>query len=205
MRKIMTTLVILLGVVCAYAQNEASVDPIYGDAYTKEESKYLEAKDSIAKVNDNHVIYVEVPKKLNIKDKIFLVNRSGTTILQAVVVLMYGNSYTTIGNASLVNPGSRFEMASYSNNWLKKLKGQTLGIKIKGVKKVIGETYTTGVAGGSFATGGFCVGVHHQEIKAEELNNIEPELINYDYTVRLGEENHDLYIIVTSGSNAFDF
>lgn len=96
-------------------------------------------------------------------------------------------------------------MASYSNNWLKKLKGQTLGIKIKGVKKVIGDTSTTGVAGGSFATGGFGVGVHHREIKAEELNNIEPELINYDYTVRLGEENHDLYTIVTSGSNAFDF
>ncbi len=140
-----------------------------------------------------------------IKDKIFLVNRSETTILQAVVVLMTGDSYTTIGNASLVSPGSRFEMASYSNNWLKKLKGQTLGIKIKGVKKVIGDTSTTGVAGGSFATGGFGVGVHHREIKAEELNNIEPELINYDYTVRLGEENHDLYIIVTSGSNAFDF
>lgn len=195
----------LLGVVCAYAQNETYVDPIYGDTPSKEETKASTATDSIAKVNDNHVIYVEVPKKLNIKDKIFLVNRSETSILQAVVVLMSGDSYTTIGNASLVSPGSRFEMASYSNNWLKKLKGQTLGIKIKGVKKVIGDTSTTGVAGGSFATGGFGVGVHHREIKAEELNNIEPELINYDYTVRLGEENHDLYIIVTSGSNAFDF
>ena len=195
----------LLGVGCAYAQNETYVDPIYGDAPSKEETKASAATDSIAKVNDNHVIYVEVPKKLNIKDKIFLVNRSETTILQAVVVLMSGDSYTTIGNASLVSPGSRFEMASYSNNWLKKLKGQTLGIKIKGVKKVIGDTSTTGVAGGSFTTGGFGVGVHHREIKAEELNNIEPELINYDYTVRLGEENHDLYIIVTSGSNAFDF
>lgn len=195
----------LLGLTCVYAQNEAYVDSIYGDAPSKDETKSPANKDSIAKVNDNHVIYVEVPKKLNIKDKIYLVNRSETTILQAVVVLMSGDSYTTIGNASLVSPGSSFEMASYSGNWLKNLKGQTLGIKIKGVKKIIGDTSTTGVAGGSFATGGFGVGVHHREIKAEELNNIDPELINYDYTVRLGEANHDLYITVTSGSNAFDF
>lgn len=195
----------LLGLTYVYAQNEAYVDPIYGDAPSKDETKSPANKDSIAKVNDNHVIYVEVPKKLNIKDKIYLVNRSETTILQAVVVLMSGDSYTTIGNASLVSPGSSFEMASYSGNWLKNLKGQTLGIKIKGVKKIIGDTSTTGVAGGSFATGGFGVGVHHREIKAEELNNIDPELINYDYTVRLGEANHDLYITVTSGSNAFDF
>lgn len=195
----------LLGLICVYAQNEAYVDPIYGDAPSKYETKSPENKDSIAKVNANHVIYVEVPKKLNIKDKIYLVNRSETTILQAVVVLMSGDSYTTIGNASLVSPGSSFEMASYSGDWLKNLKGRTLGIKIKGVKKIIGDTSTTGVAGGSFATGGFGVGVHHREIKAEELNNIDPELINYDYTVRLGEANHDLYITVTSGSNAFDF
>ncbi len=68
MNKIITTLVMLLGVVCAYAQNEAYVDPIYGDAPSKEETKKSTATDSIAKVNDNHVIYVEVPKKLNIKD-----------------------------------------------------------------------------------------------------------------------------------------
>lgn len=201
---LITILSSLLCVGSVYAQNEAFDDPIYGSPKAKEIEKSA-AVDSLPQKKESNIIYVEVPKKLNIKDKIFLVNRSQTTILQAVVVLMSGDSYTTIGNASLVNPGSSFEMASYSGNWLKKLKGQTIGIKIKGVKKVIGDTYTTGVAGGSFATGGFGVGVQHREIKAEELNNIDSELITYDYSVRLAEENHDLYIIVTSGSGAFDF
>lgn len=204
MKLFLITILTILGVGSVYAQNEAFDDPIYGSPKAKGIEK-SEAVDSLPQKKESNIIYVEVPKKLNIKDKIFLVNRSQTTILQAVVVLMSGESYTTIGNASLVNPGSSFEMASYSGNWLKKLKGQTIGIKIKGVKKVIGDTSTTGVAGGSFATGGFGVGVQHREIKADELNNIDPELITYDYSVRLAEENHDLYIIVTSGSGAFDF
>lgn len=161
--------------------------------------------DTLNNVKGDHIIYVNVPKKLNIKDKIFLVNHSQTSILQAVVVLMTGDSYTTVGSASFVTQGSRFEMDSYDDNGLKRLKGHTIGIKIKGVKKAIADISSTGIVGGGFATGGFGVGVQHQEVKAEEINNISPELITYDYSVRLSEEDHDLYITVTNGTNAFDF
>lgn len=196
----------------AQSDHEAYGDTLYVRSSKTEKDTIKLVADTLNNVKGDHIIYVEVPRKLNIKDKIILVNHTQTSILQAVVVLMKGSSYTIIGNASLVTPGNRFEMASYDDNWLKRLKGHTIGIKIKGVKKVIADISSTGVAGGGFgvvgggfATGGFGVGVQHQEIKAEELNNISPELITYDYSVRLSEEDHDLYITVTNGANAFDF
>lgn len=189
----------------AQSNQEISEDPMYFGFNKNEKNDAKFVADTLSNAKRDHVIFVEVPKKLNIKDKIFLVNHTQTSILQAVVVLMTGNSYKTVGNASLVTPGSRFEMASYDDNWLKKLKGKTIGIKIKGAKKAIADISSTGVVGGGFAIGGFGVGVQHQEVKAEDLNNISPELITYDYSVQLSEEDHDLYITVTNGGNAFDF
>lgn len=98
-------------------------------------------------------------------------------------------------------------MASYDNNWLKNVRGKKIAIKIKGVKKVLGDTSSTGVVGGSMATGPFGVGVSHSELKADEINNIDPSLITYDFSASIAEQDHDLYITITSGStkDAFDF
>jgi hypothetical protein len=163
-------------------------------------------KDTNSNTSDSsNIIYVHVPKQLNIKDKIYLVNRSQTTILQAAVVLVSGNYYTSLGTATLVMPNCRYEMASFTGNKLKRLKDQTIGVKIKGVKKVLGDINRTGIAGGSITTGAFGLGISHKEIKADELNNLDPSLITYDYSVSLSEENHDLYITVTNGKDVLDF
>jgi hypothetical protein len=151
----------------------------------------------------SNVIYVHIPKKLNIKDKIFLVNRSQTTILQAAVVLVSEGCFTSLGAATLVMPNGVYEMASFSDNGLKRLKDQTIGIKIKGINKVLGNIDRTKFVGNNTAAGAFGLGV--KEITAEELNNLDPSLITYDYSVSLAEESHDLYINVTTGANALDF
>jgi hypothetical protein len=158
------------------------------------------------KSKDN-VIYAEVPKNLNIKDKIIIRNSSPYTILQAVVVLEEDGNEELLGSASYIAPNKSIEIAKYENNKLKKLRGKKLAIKVKGVKKVLGDKQTTQVGGGSLALGPFEVGVTHSDIKAEEVNNIDASQIVYNFAVSLAEENHDLYIKVSaSGENGvFDF
>ncbi|MCM1338033.1 MAG: hypothetical protein NC187_10220 [Candidatus Amulumruptor caecigallinarius] len=154
---------------------------------------------------DTHIMYIDVPENLNIKDKIFLVNKSQTTILQSAVALKTGKTLSPLGSTTIILPGGKATMASFSHNKLKRLKGQTIALKIKGVRKALSDVQSTGIAGGSFTTGSFGVGIVKNEIRAEELNNIDPALITYDYTPQLSEANHDLYITVSSGSNTFDF
>lgn len=168
------------------------------------------AQENSNKANDEHVVYIDVPKNMKIKDKIFLKNSSPYTIIQSVVVLV--DNMKTIGSAVYVNPGMTITMADYDNNWLKYVRGRRIGIKIKGVKKVLGDTNTTSIGGGGnvgLAFGGFAAGVKRSEMKAEELNNIAPEDITYDFMPVISEANHDLYITVTAGTNskggAFDF
>jgi hypothetical protein len=190
----------------SFAQTSGAVNTVCDAA--KQDTISSTSNDTNVNATDtSHIVYVHVPKQLNIKDKIYLVNRSQTTILQAAVVLVSvsGANYTSLGSATLVMPNCRYEMASFSGNKLKRLKDQTIGVKIKGVKKVLGDINRTGIAGGSYATGAFGLGISHKEIKADELNNLDPSLITYDYSVSLSEENHDLYITVTNGANALDF
>ena len=155
--------------------------------------------------NNDNVIYLDVPAKMKINDKIFLVNNSPYTVLQAVVVLV--ESKKTIGSTVYVNPGRRSEMASYGDNGLKNVRGKRIAIKIKGVKIVLDDTSSTGVVGGSMATGTFGVGTSRLELKADEINNIDPSLITYNFSASIAEEDHDLYITITSGStkDPFDF
>lgn len=77
--------------------------------------------------NNDNVIYLDVPAKMKINDKIFLENKSPYSVLQAVVVLV--ESKKTIGSTLYVNPGRRSEMASYDNNWLKNVRGKKIAIK----------------------------------------------------------------------------
>lgn len=154
---------------------------------------------------NNNIITLYIPKNLNIKDKVIMTNKSPYTILQAAVVQKGDGVDIPIGQAALLLPGQSATIASFSNNSLKKLKGETLAIKIKGVKKIIGSTSNTSVGGGSMADGPFGVDVNHVEISAEELNNIDPSLITYDFNATASEDRHDLYITISSGADFFDF
>ena len=156
-------------------------------------------------IEDENIIYIDVPAKMKINDKIILQNKSQYSIIQAVVVL--ADTKQSIGSSTYVNPGESCEMASYDHNWLRNVRGKKIAIKVKGVKKILKDSSSTGIAGGSFATGGFGVGVRHTELKADEINNIDPSLITYDFNATISEANHDLYITIMSGNseNPLDF
>lgn len=85
-----------------------------------------------ALTGDDNVIHITIPKKLNIKDKVFLVNKTKGVIEKAAIVLDDNGTTSTVGFANNVGPGDLFEVASYQDNKLKKLKGKDLLIKIKG-------------------------------------------------------------------------
>lgn len=126
--------------------------------------------------NDSTIIYIKVPSNLKVNDKIFLVNQSTYQILQAAVVLIDNGITVQLGRAMNVSPGCKYEMASFDNNWLKNIRGKTLGIKVKGQEDT--------------------------NISSEAKTNQET---TYDFNVTLLEDSHDLYIIVNSNSNTLDF
>lgn len=187
MKQFLVMLFAFLGICSAYAQNEAFDDPIYGTPNKSVKNRKMDKAPDSSKVIDkkNGIIYVHVDKNLNIKDKIFLVNHSPYMIEQVVLALMVDSVATPIGSASNIAPGTRFELASYSNNRLKKLKGQTLAIKIKGIMNPENPTDPFAVF--------------------EENKTEAPLEFTYDFNVALSEDRHDLYITVTSGENSFDF
>lgn len=149
----------------------------------------------------NGLFSVTVPTKLNIKDKVFVQNKSPYFILQMVVAVKNDDgTTTTIGVASNLAPGKATEIASYDNNKLKRLRGCELVIKAKG-KKV------------NVALDGADVDVHtpygqvkvdNQHIRAEDWEKIENAETTYSFRARLFEENHDLYIQM-EGLDALDF
>lgn len=152
----------------------------------------------------NGVFYKSIPKKLNIKDKIILENKTPYLILQAVVAIVDNNGdFIPLANTTLVSPNETCEIVSYKDNGLKHLRGQRIAIKVKGSKKIVSTNSTrVNTPYGS-------VGVHHQDLNSEILNNIKPEDIIYDFDAVLYEANHDLYIQVMyigeGGKNIMDF
>lgn len=187
MKQFLVVIFALLSICSAFAQNEAFEDPIYGTPNKSVKTRKMDKSSDAGMVLDkkNGVIYVHVSKNLNIKDKIYLVNHSPYMIEQAILALMVDSVATPIGSASNVGPGTRFELASYSNNRLKKLKGQTLAIKIKGIMNSESPSNPFAVF--------------------EEKEKESPLEVTYDFIVALSEDRHDLYITVTSGENSFDF
>ncbi len=144
------------------------------------------------------LFYKTVPQKLNIKDKIFLVNKTPFPFLQSVVALVDDSdgSLISLGSSSIVAPNETWEIISYANNALKYLRGKRLAIKVKASKKMIDTNRTSvGTPYGS-------VGVSHVDISSEIINSLKPEDITYDFDAELYEANHDLYIhIIYKGEN----
>lgn len=166
----------------------------------------LQAQENCDSTNNSNqnIIYKIVPKKnFWIKDKIFIENKSPFYILQVVVAIEDQNGeFQPLGSATYIAPSEIYELASYRNNSLKKLKGQRIAIKAKGVKLLVGESNQTNVW-----TPYGSVGVKHKELDNDMINNIKPSDITYDFEAKLYEANHDLYIELysTGGKGVMDF
>lgn len=128
--------------------------------------------------NDKGVIFKKVPQELELKDKIFLVNKSAYEITHAALALVENNgNYQPIASMDGLAPGDTYELISYSDNELANLRGRVIAIKIRGKK-------------------GF-----------KDTDDSDPNAF-YDFDASLSEESHDLYIDVTStghGGNMMDF
>ena len=112
------------------------------------------------------------------------------------------NEYTPIATSTYVSPNNTVEILSCDNNALKLLRGKRIAIKVKGSKKIIGgNDISVNTPYGS-------VGVHHQNIDPEILNNLSDEDVVYDFDANFSEANHDLYIKIIytgKGKSIMDF
>lgn len=129
--------------------------------------------------NDNGVIFKQVPKRLDLKDKIIIVNNSAYTIQQAAVALVGEHGgYKPIAGMGKLMPGNSYELVAYKDNGLAQLRGKIIALKIKGVKA---------------------------DDEGESFVGTKP---SYDFQASLAEDRHDLYITVTSsgtGGAIMDF
>lgn len=138
------------------------------------------------KAQDNNIINIDIPADMPLNDRILLLNKSPYTIIKAVAVL----DNEVLGNANFVRPNAQVEMASFTKKGLRKIVGKKIQLKVKGVKKVIG---TEGVYSSKRTT-------------EEDLNDIDPSLITYDFSATIFETHHDLHITITDlGDKPLDF
>lgn len=162
-----------------------------------------EGNDSIDNRNQK-IIYKVIPQKnFSIKDKIIIENKSPFYIIQIVVALSAQNGeYQPLGSATYIAPNEVYELAAFKDNSLKKLKGQQIAIKAKGVKLLVGETNQTSVW-----TPNGSVGVKHKELNNDLINSLKSSDITYDFDAKLYESRHDLYIELYSagGKGVMDF
>lgn len=128
--------------------------------------------------NDKGVIFKRVPQELDLKDKVFIVNKSAFEITHAALALVENTgNYQPIASMDGLAPGDTYELISYSDNELANLRGRVIALKIRGKK---GFKVTDDSDANAF----------------------------YDFNASLSEESHDLYIEVTStghGGNMMDF
>jgi len=110
------------------------------------------------------MIKIYVPEEFNIKDNVVVVNQSMCTIQQAVVAQIDGENVTPIGSCMNVASGKDATVAEFSRNGLRRLRGKYIGVK---------------------ATGTSTPGEDADESAAETVT---------DFTITVGEKNHDLYI-----------
>lgn len=155
-----------------------------------------------ASVKDRGVYYMQIPKKLNIKDNVFIINRSPYLIVQMLMAVdMMGNGdYVPVGQASYVPTGQRVKIASYDDNNLKRLRGKNVLVKVKGAKI---NPMTSGAKVDVYTPYG-SVNVDNRRVDAETIKNIKDSDITYEFRARLFEEDHDLYIQI-EGKDMLDF
>lgn len=182
MRKVLflTLLSLLISTASSYAQIYVnSTKTIKKNEY----NKLLQEVKKDLKNTDEHLFFVEVGK-LTIQDKIIVTNKTSYFIQQALVGYITKDlTFKVITTTSDIAPGERKNIASFSNNDLKSLRGKTLVMKIKGCKNASvkdGDTF-------------------NQTEKSTD--------VTYDFSASLSEKRHDLYIdiILKNDNNYLDF
>lgn len=179
MKKLFIVFSICLFSLCSFAQMNATFGSERAKAERHYASKVREAMDSI-KRKDPKVFYVPVGK-LNVKDKVFLTNKTSYYIEKAVIGYINLNlRFQTIATASNISPGQKIELTSFDKNGLEIVQKRVLVMKVKGSSN--GNT--------------------------QETDEPEPSLetdakgTTYDFDAALSEIRHDLYIdIIHKQSN----
>ena len=179
MKKILLTLILCVSVACGWAQG-----------------------------NDSTIIYIDIPKKMNIKDKIILANQSKYTILQAVVALVEDGRMNQLAMSELQGPGAFWTIAEYADNGLKILRGKRIAVKVKGTSEKFANNNQVSVNAGWYGR----VRVKDSDAEKanlEKLKELDPKTITYKFDATIAERDHDLYIYVTSkgenGKGPMDF
>ena len=151
---------------------------------------------------NGNIIFKVVNPALNIKDKIKVRNRSTYQVLQIVVALVENGEFRPLGTCSEIDPGEVCEIVSFAKNFLKNIKGRTLAIKAKGLKKPVGNQSRTDVH-----TPYGDVKVKHKSTDREAEEEINPEDITYEFSVEFAEQTHDLLIELysTNSNSVMDF
>lgn len=153
---------------------------------------YVPVTSVAQQVQDSTIVFVTIPKNMKIQDKIILQNKSPYFIIQCTVALKNDDgSFTSLGSASYINNGAEKTIASYDDNELKFLRGKTIAIKAKGAKIFTGQNTT------SVGTPYGFVGVKHDDISADMINNLNKSDYTYLFDYSVFENNHDLYIQIS--------
>ncbi len=191
----------MLSVCGAMAQSET--DDVYNARQEKEKPVVTaETTDTAKDDRTKGVFFMPIPKNLNIKDNIFVQNRSPYFIVQMVVAVdMMGNGdFIPIGQAAYVPTGKAVKIASYDDNDLRKLRGKTLLFKVKGAKV---NPASSGAQVDVYTPYG-SVNVDNRRVDMEVVKNIKASDITYDFRARVFEQDHDLYIQL-EGKDLLDF
>lgn len=153
---------------------------------------------------DELIFDIDVPKDMKINDKIFLYNSSPYFFLNAVVTLQNWNSINNnknvldnndesekeIGSASYIYPGQKSEMASYDRNWLRRVRGQKITVKIKGIKNILTDVRR-------FDDTNDNARPDDSAISKQQVQQPADEIKLSDFNISISELHHDLYIKVT--------
>lgn len=120
-----------------------------------------------AKVVDNIIYYVDIPKRYHLKDKIIVKNNTNYYIGLVSIAICENEHFIALGSSMGLVPGKDYEVVSYRDNELKKLRSKKIAIKMKGFKPIIDN-------------------------EESEFINIKPN----EFQIRAFENRHDLVIEV---------
>ena len=84
---------------------------------------------AVDKVVDNVTYYWNIPRNYHLKDKIIVINESSYYIGLVSVAVSENGQFKPLGSGSGLEPGKDYEIVSYKNNELRKLKNKNLIVK----------------------------------------------------------------------------
>ena len=165
MKKVFSILLLCLIATTSFAQEKGKRSKTRANRQQEYTMRVNEVLDSIKRVDPN-VIILNVGK-LNVKDKIFLTNKSALFIQQAMIGYINKDArFEIIGARANISPGEKLELASFDDNELKKVRRKALVIKVKASKPQ----------------------------SEKDVNGEKPSEVTYDFDATLSENRHDLYI-----------